>query len=62
MPRLTITEALAELKTLDKRILAKQGSIPNYLVRDDRVRDPLAKDGGSDSLHATKGWRSRYLP
>jgi len=44
---LTITEALAELKTLDKRIEKKRESIFPYLARQDQTKDPLEKDGGS---------------
>lgn len=44
---LTITEALAELKTIDKRIAKKREFVMNYLLRIDMVRDPLEKDGGS---------------
>lgn len=43
----TITEALAEIKTIDKRLAKKQEFITNYLARQEKVRDPLAKDGGS---------------
>lgn len=44
---LTITEALAETKTIEKRIAKKRESIQNYLARQDMVKDPLAADGGS---------------
>lgn len=44
---LTITEALAEIKTVTKRILAKRASISPYLVRDSRAKDPLETEGGS---------------
>lgn len=45
----TITEALAELKTISKRIQQKQESIKPYVAREDKVRDPLADQGGSKS-------------
>ena len=44
----TITEGLAELKTLQKRIAGKREGICRYLAYDSRVRDPLEKEvGGS---------------
>src|SRR5688572_30010039 len=42
-----ITEALAEVKTLLKRIEKKREFVLAYLVREERLRDPLEKDGGS---------------
>lgn len=47
MAQLTITEALAELKTLDKRIASKESSFTPFIVRQERMKDPLLKDGGS---------------
>jgi len=44
---MTITEALAEIKTINKRLEKKTGAVGQYLARDSRVRDPLEKDGGS---------------
>lgn len=44
---ITITEALAEVKTIGKRITKKQQSIMPYIGRQDGVKDPLEKDGGS---------------
>ncbi|MFI5421254.1 MAG: hypothetical protein ACHQ1H_09845 [Nitrososphaerales archaeon] len=43
----TITEALAEIKTIGKRIEKKRQSVATYLARDFRLKDPLEKDGGS---------------
>lgn len=43
----TITEALAEVKTIDKRIAKKREFITAYLARQERFKDPLASDGGS---------------
>lgn len=43
----TITEALAEIKTIGKRIEKKRQSVATYLARDSRLKDPLEKDGGS---------------
>lgn len=47
MARTTITEALAELKTIGKRIEKKQEFVLGYLARQEIQRDPLEKDGGS---------------
>lgn len=44
---LTITEALAETKTIEKRIAKKREAIQGFLARQDMVKDPLAADGGS---------------
>lgn len=46
---MTITEALAELKTIQARIVKKRDSIQQYLARQDAQRDPLERsvDGGS---------------
>jgi hypothetical protein len=45
---LTITEALAEIKTIEKRIDKKREFIRSYLSRPEGVKDPLAKQGGSE--------------
>ena len=45
----TITEGLAELKTLRKRIDKKRESIGQYIARAEAVRDPLEKQGGSEA-------------
>lgn len=47
MSKLTITEALAELKTLRKRIEKKRDSLAPYIARLDRLKDPLEAEGGS---------------
>lgn len=47
MNNITITEALAEIKTINKRLEKKRQSVTQYLARDSRVKDPLEKDGGS---------------
>lgn len=44
---LTITEALAEIKTIGKRIEKKREYCLAFLARQDGVKDPLEKDGGS---------------
>lgn len=43
----TITELLAEKKTLKKRIADKRQNLLQYIVRDDRLKDPLEAQGGS---------------
>lgn len=43
----TITEALAETKTLVARIDKKRASIVTHLIRDARLKDPFEADGGS---------------
>jgi hypothetical protein len=49
MAQITITEALAELKTIDKRIEKKREFVLSYLLRQEMLKDPLEKDGGSVS-------------
>lgn len=44
---LTITEALAEVKTTAKRIAKKREFVAQFLMRQDQFKDPLASDGGS---------------
>jgi len=44
---ITITEALAEIKTINARLVKKRAAIQNYLMRDMKTPDPLEKDGGS---------------
>ncbi|MFQ5974097.1 MAG: hypothetical protein ACE5Q3_17360 [Alphaproteobacteria bacterium] len=47
MTEITITEALAELKTLQKRIAKKRQFVLQHLLRQERLKDPLEKEGGS---------------
>lgn len=47
MASTTITEALAEIKTIGKRIEKKRQFVGQYLVRQEIVRDPLEQQGGS---------------
>lgn len=47
---LTITEALAEIKTITKRIDTKVKFIKEHLYRQDAFKDPLAKDGGAPKV------------
>lgn len=44
---MTITEALAEIKTIGKRIAKKRESISGYIARQDNLKDPLGNEGGS---------------
>lgn len=44
---LTITEALAEIKTIGKRIDKKREFVTAFLFRQEGLKDPLEKDGGS---------------
>lgn len=46
---ITITEALAEIKTIHKRMAKKREFCGQYLARQDGIKDPLEKDGGSFS-------------
>lgn len=50
----TITEALAELKTLDKRLSTKRDFVRNYMFRLDNLKDPFEKDGGSQEKVAAE--------
>ena len=50
MEKITITEALAEIPTITKRINKKQEFIFSYLYRQSSVRDPHEKDGGAQLL------------
>jgi len=43
----TITEALAELKTLEKKVTKKREFVGGYLYRQEALKDPFAKEGGS---------------
>lgn len=47
MPKMTITEALAEIKTINKRLQTKRQNTLQYVARDVRVKDPLEREGGS---------------
>lgn len=47
---MTITEALAELKTLQKRIDKKRLFVRSNLARTSAMRDPLEKEGGSETI------------
>ena len=49
---MTVTEALAEIKTIGKRIEKKKEFIGQYLLRQEMVRDPFEKQGGSQTAIA----------
>jgi len=50
--KITITEALQEVKTIDARIQKKKEFVFNFLFRQNTQRDPHKKDGGSAVLIA----------
>lgn len=50
--KITITEALQEVKTIDARIQKKKEFIFSFLFRQNNQRDPHEKDGGSAQLIA----------
>ncbi len=45
--KLTITEALADIKTTSARIKKKKEVVMRYFARDSKLRDPLENEGGS---------------
>lgn len=47
---MTITEALAEIKTVGKRIAKKREYIQQYLARAEGMKDPLERDGGAEAV------------
>jgi hypothetical protein len=50
METLTITEALAEIKMIEKRIAKKREFIINHAYRQNHLKDPLEKDGGQTKV------------
>jgi hypothetical protein len=44
---LTITEAIAEIATIDKRLAKKKADVLPYVARQEMIRDPMEKSGGS---------------
>ena len=44
---ITITEGLAEIKTIQARLDKRQEAVLRFLARDARLRDPLEAEGGS---------------
>lgn len=61
MSKLTITEALAELKTIGKRLDKKKEFVLGFLLRQEMIRDPLEKDGGSVQAVAAERQSARDL-
>lgn len=49
---LTITESLAEIKLIGKRLEKKREFITQYLGRQDGLKDPLANEGGAPAAIA----------
>lgn len=49
MATYTITEALADLKTIGKRLEKKRAAVTPYLWRQDGLKDPLAKEEGGSA-------------
>lgn len=49
---MVITEALAEIKTLERRITKREENALRYVVRQSIVRDPHEKRGGSEKYVA----------
>jgi hypothetical protein len=52
MSKLTITEALAQIKTIAKRVEQKERLITTNIARQERFKDPLIKDGGQAAVIA----------
>lgn len=50
MQKMTITEALAFLKTNEKKLDKKRESVSTFLYRSNGLKDPLEKDGGSEEF------------
>jgi len=48
----TITEALAEIATIDKRLVKKPAEMLPYVARAEQLKDPFAKTGGSEKYLA----------
>lgn len=58
---LTITEALAEIKTIGKRLEKRRQGVMGFIARQDGIRDPLEKDGGSVGFIAAERQAIRDL-
>lgn len=59
--KLTITEALAEIKTIGKRLDKKKQAVLLNVARDGRMLDPLGRDGGSEKFVAQERQAIRDL-
>jgi hypothetical protein len=47
---LTITEGLAEIKTIGKRIEKRREFVTQYIARQEGLKDPLSNEGGSQTV------------
>lgn len=47
MAKMTITEGLAEIKTVAKRVQSKRSAMLTFQTRLDGLRDPITEEGGS---------------
>jgi hypothetical protein len=61
MPQTTITEALAEIKTLQKRITQKSDFVNANLYRQDTFKDPFDNQGGSAKVISQEAQAIRDL-
>jgi hypothetical protein len=52
MPTITLSEALAEVETIGRRLDKKQQLVFAYLLREQQYRDPLRPEGGSPAALA----------
>lgn len=52
MEKLTITEALSEIKLIDKKITKKRETITGNVSRPKHMPDPFEKEGGGASMNA----------
>jgi hypothetical protein len=50
MSEMTVTEALAEIKTVGKRLAKRRQFVMDHLVRVDRMKDPHEEKGGSKKV------------
>lgn len=50
MQKMTITEALAEVKLIGKKIDTKRSFIMSNVARIEKIKDPLISDGGSPKV------------
>ena len=50
--KITITEALQEIKTINKRLEKKRQAVMSYVARDVRIKDPFESNGGSSKFIA----------
>lgn len=60
MQTMTITEALAEIKTINARVAKNLEFVRGYLIRDDRVRDPFEGDDGGSRVQVDRYRQSSH--